>query len=74
MKVYAIGDDDVAGGYGMGAGPTPLLHEMLDRIGNSKASCIIQFDGPNGPERILCRWSTKTGKWVEEKSDGKVSS
>lgn len=63
LILFAIGDDDGAGGYGMWAGPSPSELEMLDVEGKSDRSCLFRFN-LDGTDEIIWRWHTD--RWIEE--------
>lgn len=53
--MYAIGQEDGKGGYGMWHGPTPSYEEMLSVDGRDTNSVIIRFNA-DGSHQILCKW------------------
>lgn len=53
--MYAIGQDDGKGGYGMWDGPNPSEEEMLEVEGRDSNSVIIRFNA-DGTDEVIWRW------------------
>jgi len=66
--MYAIGEDDEQGGYGMWAGPVPDEGRMLETIGKSNKSCLIRFNEDDTDE-VIWKWNNDDEVW--EKFDEK---
>lgn len=61
--MYAIGQDDGKGGYGMWEGPNPSEKEMLETIGQDNNSVIIRFNANHTDEVI---WWWRNDRWIEQ--------
>ena len=64
--MYAIGQDDGEGGYGMWDGPNPSQREMLEIEGRDEYSVIIRFN-TDGTDEVIWRWDNN--RWRRERND-----
>jgi hypothetical protein len=68
-EMYAIGDDDGKGGFGMWEGPNSSQLEMLDVIGRTNDSYIFHFK-KDGTSEIKWRWSERGQRWIYQRGEG----
>lgn len=66
VPMYAIGQDEGDGGYGMWDGPNPSLREMLEVIGRDTNSVIIRFN-VDGTDEVIYRWYTEWKQWNQQR-------
>jgi putative ATPase len=65
--MYAIGHKDGKASYGMKAGPSPSLEEMLNEFGDD-GDYIIEFQPQSNGEtydREIYSWNTEQSRWVD---------
>ena len=62
VPMYAIGQDDGEGGYGMWHGPNPSLQDMLDVYGRDNDTVLICFN-PDGSNEVFYRWTAM--EWMK---------
>ncbi|MCK9558103.1 MAG: hypothetical protein M0R50_08710 [Candidatus Cloacimonetes bacterium] len=60
--IYATGYEKAPLSFGMWAGPTPILAEMLEMVPNGPNPCIIRFN-IDGTDDVLYRWDDKHNDW-----------
>ena len=60
--VYAAGYEKTPLSFGMWAGPTPILAEMLEMVPDGPNPCIIRFN-IDGTDDVLYRWNEEHNDW-----------
>jgi len=59
---YGIGEEAPPDVFAMWDGPTPSLHDLLDRQGRSENSRILRRN-PDGTDTVVYRWLTVNDTW-----------